>query len=205
MSDPNMKTLYQWAFNYPSADSTLPELEIRMVRLIELVDMVNTCIGKEFEKDKQEFRIATGRDPSNKELQGIHLPFYSYDQPRKLSFLKCIERCLERFIEIDTKFRLNLSFRLWAGCLDAAKTLAPSTQSGPNTSNMRSAAFTEMIDVLASKDPIYKKGVEVASMWRPESDISFDGVPKTSPSRKYEKDAIARKGIRQVKFCEVPS
>ena len=125
MPDPNTKTLYQWAFNYPNGDATLPELEIRMERLIEMVDMVNTCIGKEFEKDKQAFRIATGRDPSNKEVSGIHPQFYSYDQPRKLSFLKCIERCLERFIEIDTEFRLNLSFRLWAGCLDGCKNVEP--------------------------------------------------------------------------------
>ena len=62
--------------------------------------------------------------------------------------------------------------------------------------------FTERIDNLASKDPIYKKGVEVACIWRPDPVISFDGVPETSSARRYEEDWIRREGIRKEKICE---
>ena len=89
-----------------------------------------------------------------------------------------------------------------AGCLDAAKTLSLKTQSGPNTREIRRSVFTERIDILASKDPIYRKGVEIACKWRPDPTISFDGVHGASPVRRYEKDWIRRKGTRQVKSCE---
>lgn len=177
--DPNMDTLYHWALDYPNLNSIPPGLENDREKLIEIVDMVNSCIGKEFENDKRGFRIINGRDPTDEELPKIHPLFMTYDPLRKQGLLVCITRCLEKFIEIDEKFRLNLSLRLWAGCLDAAKRLALKTQSGPNTREMRNSMFTERIDHLASRDP-YRKGVEIACMWRPDPTISFDRVPETS-------------------------
>ena len=32
--------------------------------------------------------------------------------------------------------------------------------------------------------------------------ISFDGVPETSPARRYEEDWIRREGIRKINTCE---
>jgi len=109
---------------------------------------------------------------------------------------------MSMFIKIDKKYKLNLSLRLWAGCLDAAKKLSLKTQSGPNTRKIRSSVFTERIDILASKDPIYGKGVEISCMWQPDPTISFDGVHDASPARSYEEDWIRRKGTRQVKSCK---
>jgi hypothetical protein len=74
----------------------------------------------------------------------------TYDPLRKQILLECIKQCLERFTEIDKEFQLNLSFRLWTGCLDAAKTLTLKTQSGPNTSEMRNSVFTERMDTCTS-------------------------------------------------------
>jgi len=202
MSDSNMDTLYHWAFDYHISDSLPSELENDRTKLIEMVDMIESCIGKEFEDDKQAFRVVNGRDPTDEELSKIHAPFTVYDPLRKQILLECIKRCLEKHTEIDEKVRLNLSVRLWAGCLDAANTLALKMPSGPITGEMRSTVFTEKIDALASKDSIYKKGVEIACMWRPSPIISFDGVPKSSPARKYEREWITREGTRQIKFCE---
>ncbi|HEY7571230.1 MAG TPA: hypothetical protein VH796_07675 [Nitrososphaeraceae archaeon] len=201
MSDSNMDTLYHWAFDYPSLDSLPTELESDRVKLIEIVDMIESCTGKEFEDDKQAFRVINGRDPTDEELPQIHAPFIAYDPLRKQILLDCIKRCLEKNTEIDEKVRLNLSVRLWAGCLDAANKLAIKTPSGPITGEMRSTVFTERIDALAHKDSIYRKGVEIACMWRPSPIISFDGVPKSSPARKYEQEWITREGTRQMKFC----
>lgn len=202
MWDPNMDTLYRWAFDYPKPESIPPSLEMDREKLIEIVDMANSCIGKEVEKDEHAFRILNGREPTDSERPGIHLPIENYDPLRKQVLLECLNRCLERAIEIDEKYRLNFSLRLLTGCLEAPKILALKTQSGPNTREMRNSIFTERIDILASEDPIYKKGVEVACMWRPDPVISFDGVPETSPARRYEEDWIRREGIRKVNTCE---
>ena len=200
MWDPNMDTLYSWAFDYPKPESTSSSLEMDIEKLIEIVDLVNSCISKEFEKDGHAFRVIKGRDPTAEERPDIHPLIREYDPLRKQVLLECFKRCLQ--IEIDEKYKLNLSLRLWAGCLDAANTLSLKTQSGPNTREIRRSVFTERIDILASKDPIYRKGVEIACMWRPDPTISFDGVHDASPARRYEKDWIRRKGTRQVKSCE---
>src|SRR6185437_11076515 len=169
-------------------------------KLIETADMVNSCISKEFVKDEHALRVMKGRDPTAEERSDIHPLIREYDPLRKQVLLECFKRCLQ--IEIDKKYKLNPSLRLWAGCLDAAKKLSLKTQSGPNTRKIRSSVFTERIDILASKDPIYRKGVEIACMWQPDPTISFDGVHDASPARSYEEDWIRRKGTRQVKSCK---
>ena len=50
--DPNMATLLQWASEYQITNSLPTELENDSQKLIEIVDMVESCVGKEFEKDK---------------------------------------------------------------------------------------------------------------------------------------------------------
>src|SRR5262249_11193269 len=94
-SNSNMDTLYHWAFDYPSPDSIPSELENDKARLIEIVDMIESCIGKEVEDDKQAFRVVNGRDPTDEELPKIHAQFITYDPLRKQILLECIKRCLE--------------------------------------------------------------------------------------------------------------
>jgi hypothetical protein len=99
-----MDTLYHWAFDYPSADSLPSELENDRVKLIEIVDMIESCIGKEFEDDKQAFRVINGRDPTDEELPKIHAPFIAYDPLRKQILLESIKRCLEKIPKLMKKF-----------------------------------------------------------------------------------------------------
>lgn len=200
MSDANTNTLYSWAFDYPEPESIPASLEVNREKLIDIIDMIESCIGKEFEKDVDAFKVLHGREPTDSERQSIHPPIENYDPLRKQILLECFIRCLQ--IEIDEKYKLNFSLRLWTGCLETAKILALKSQSRPITREMRNSIFTERIDILASKDPIYRKGVEVACVWRPDPVISFDGVPETSSARKYEEDWIRREGIRKEKICE---
>ena len=74
-----MDTLYRWAFDYPKPESIQPSLEMDREKLIEIVDMVDSCIGKEFEKDEHAFRILNGREPTDSERPGIHLSIENYD------------------------------------------------------------------------------------------------------------------------------
>jgi hypothetical protein len=84
--------------------------------------------------------------------------------------------------------RINISLRLWAGCLDAAKTIALETRSGGNTPTIRAEIFTGRIDPITRVDPVYAAGVETAPTvkrvnWR--QDYSFDGVPVSSIVRRF--------------------
>lgn len=71
----------------------------------------------------------------------------------------------------DGKQRINITLRIWAGCLDAAKNLRDKYVSRRNDgtvseetilSETREKAFKESIDTKASSDPIYYAGVEAA-------------------------------------------
>lgn len=80
--------------------------------------------------------------------------------------------------------RMNVLLRLWSGCISAAKMIAQSTRSGPNTSAMRANAFVA-IDRVARADAIYHAGVVAAPTFKRMRDqpYSFEGVPPNSPVR----------------------
>jgi hypothetical protein len=83
----------------------------------------------------------------------------------------------------DPLHRLNIALRFWSGCLDAAKTIAPATNSGPNTPESRAATMAT-IDARAA-DAVYRAGVEAAPAFKRLRDqpYSLDGVPEYSPVR----------------------
>ncbi|MCW3992613.1 MAG: hypothetical protein NWE79_07875 [Candidatus Bathyarchaeota archaeon] len=87
----------------------------------------------------------------------------------------------------DEKIRINISLRLWSGCLSAAKMIDRRTMSGPNTPDKRIFAFSRKIDPLARSDPIYCAGVEAAPSFKKlrKELYFFDGVPQNSAVRKY--------------------
>jgi hypothetical protein len=116
---------------------------------------------------------------------------------RKQVLLNCIKKNRSHITEIDEKYLLNASLRIWSGCLGTAKTLSLRTQSSINTKENRQSDFAD-IDVTASKDTLYRHGEEIACLWEPNPDnICFDGVPGNSYARKYERDWSERKGKRQ--------
>ena len=86
--------------------------------------------------------------------------------------------------------RLNLTLRLWAGWLMAAKTIALETRSGPNTPTTRRTAFSGVIDKIAQIDPIFQSGVEAAPAFKElrQQPYSLDGVPEDSAVRLRARD-----------------
>jgi hypothetical protein len=96
----------------------------------------------------------------------------------------------------DGKQRINVTLRIWAGCLDAAKNLRDKYVSRRNDgavseetilSEMREKAFKESIDTKASSDPIYYAGVEAAPVLKRlrNEPIFSDGIPSDSPVMNY--------------------
>jgi hypothetical protein len=82
--------------------------------------------------------------------------------------------------------RIAVALRLWTGCIEAAKTIALGTRSGPNSAEIRAAWFSQ-IDARAATDAVYRAGVEAAPAFQRErqNEISFDGVPEESAVRRY--------------------
>jgi hypothetical protein len=204
VGDPNMITLYNWAFDYPILELLPTNLENDKEKLIDIVDIVQWCIGKEFTKDVILFNQQYERDPTDVERPHIHPPFMNYDAIRRQELLNCAKQHLHEIVKIDEAYLLNVSLRLWSGCLETAKTLSLMTQSSSNTNETRWSAFIEKkfgIDVVAARDLIYRIGEEIACLWQPDRDnICFDGVPEKSPARKYEGEWSKRDEKRQAKI-----
>lgn len=97
--------------------------------------------------------------------------------------LEIAERTAALIPEVpDAKTRVNISLRLWSGCMSAAKTIAHETRSGPNTSEGCLRIFAEIIDPIAENDPIYAAGVEAAPAFkrlRKQPHTSLTAYPKT--------------------------
>jgi hypothetical protein len=96
----------------------------------------------------------------------------------------------------DGRQRINVTLRLWAGGLDAAKFLRKMYMSArsdlgvseeANTYDMRGKAFKESIDPKTSSDPIYYAGVEAAPILKRlrNEPIFTDGIPSESPVMNY--------------------
>ncbi|HEY7572957.1 MAG TPA: hypothetical protein VH796_16480 [Nitrososphaeraceae archaeon] len=195
--DPNMETLYKWALCHEGLDLLPSDLENNIEKLIVVVDIVNNCLGKEFEKDKNDFRQTHDRFPKPEEEPFILVPCQEYDSGRKEEFLNCINRSLSESIRgVNEKYQLNLALRLWSSCLATAKTLSLKTQSGINSEEKRRALITK-IDDMASTDKIYRSGEEIACMWQPDpTNVNFEGVPASSNARRYE-SAWAKRGRKR--------
>jgi hypothetical protein len=101
-------------------------------------------------------------------------------------------------VEDDSR-RTNITLRLWASCLSAAKTLRKtyvvpnpdgSSSEEPYTPQMRQDTFKE-IGSIANKDEIYRLGVEAAPLFIIEvrdQEIFTDGVPSDSVVMKHLSD-----------------
>jgi len=162
-SDPNMDTAIEWA-NVLGPPPSLPASLGSMERRAKLVDRVDSSLiaGSFLHKLKDEERIQ--RLNVIVELSRSFLP-----DVRRIDEIK------------------NVILRLWAGCMSAAKEIAPSTKSGPNTPARRTMIFSQQIDILCQTDPIYEAGVEAApSFKRLRGEVySFEGVPQNSPVKRY--------------------
>jgi hypothetical protein len=91
----------------------------------------------------------------------------------------------------DDTCRINISLRLWAGCIDAAKCIASETMDGQNTIMTRRESFI-FIDSLADRDLIYRAGVQAAPAFKKLNNqlYFFDGVPEDSAVRSYPNEYL---------------
>src|SRR6476659_11065667 len=103
--DPNMDTAYLCSselFQPLELPQTLEDVN----NMARLVNDINSCISKEIKKD---------------EVQGLEPQLLiKFNNPRKLGFLKCIEEISRSYfpIVVDSKQRINISLRIWSGCLN---------------------------------------------------------------------------------------
>ncbi len=160
ITEPNLRAALEWAkeFNsHPKLPSSLNDKKER-AKLINKIDshFGNICI------------IYT----STKETRSQYL--YSI-----------VELCKEYFSPTYTNEEIvNVIFRLWAGCISAAKTIGYETRSGINTPEKRSRIFG-ILDLIAKKDKLFYKGVEAAINFKTirKQPYSLEGVPDISPVR----------------------
>lgn len=161
--DPNMDTALRWANELGSP----PKLPCSLQDVNQRARLVN-CIDRPL-------------------ISGSLL--HKLSDAEKAQRLNTVARLSKEYISDvdDDDDRVNITLRLWSGCLSAAKTIALQTRSGPNTPNIREFTFKEKIDPIAQKDSIYCAGVEAAPSFKKlrGEDYSFEGVPENSPVRRY--------------------
>ena len=172
--DPNTSIAYECAQLMGSIDSlpeSLKEIVLKRVKYLDFVDK-NMIAGSrlwEFNNEQQIESFLTNMDEKS-------IPWI-YDIA-------------------DGRQRINITLRLWAGGLDAAKTMRKTYVSVRNdgsvseeaiTSDMRTMAFKDSIDPKALSDPIYYAGVEAAPILKRirNEEIFTDGIPSESPVMNY--------------------
>jgi hypothetical protein len=123
------------------------------------------------------------------------------DDPRQLHLLTNIEKKKHQDFLIKESAtlindalngnRLDVLLRLWSGCLAAANTIALGTKDDQNKPTKRAENFN-IIDFLASGDPVYLAGVEAAPALKKLRNeyYSFEGVPLDSIVRKYPNEFL---------------
>jgi hypothetical protein len=165
--DPNMNTALQWA----NALGTIRNLPSSLSSVEKRAELVNAIEGP----------LILDSEGKPSLLPGIETKERSRRQSE-------IAKASASFMpDLSETMRINIALRLWSGCLDAAKTIALETMSGPNTPSIRTEIFSRKIDEIAQADGIYLAGVEAAPAFKAmlNQRVSFKGVPENSPVRKF--------------------
>lgn len=160
ITEPNLRAALEWANEIDSTNSILPGSLRDVDKRAEIVNQLDSNFG-------------------------IIQATYSADDEAKKDYIKQMAELSRAYmpdVQDDTK-RVSIVFKLWAGCLCAAKTIALETRSGPNTPEMRKYLFEELINPLADLDRVYRGGVEAAKVFKDlrNQPCFFDGVPKNAP------------------------
>jgi hypothetical protein len=171
-TDPNMSIVYEFSKLLGPIDSIPESLQavIKRAKYLDFVDRKMIAGSRLWEFNKQQIESFL----ANMDKESIP---WIYDIA-------------------DGKQRINITLRIWAGCLDAAKNLRDKYVSRRNDgtvseetilSEMREKAFKESIDTKASSDPIYYAGVEAAPVLKRlrNEPIFSDGIPSDSPVMNY--------------------
>ncbi len=111
---------------------------------------------------------------------------YTSTVEEKEKFITLIVNLTRKYFpnKLGSREIVNVVFRLWAGCISAAKTIGYETRSGLNTKEKRQYIF-QLLDSIAKVDGIFRKGVETAKYFKElrKQPYSFKGVPLDSPVR----------------------
>ena len=165
-----MDTIFRWSRDFPGHGLLPSHIERNHYKLVEIVEVVEYCIGREFDEDVKSFEQEYGRLPDSRERPFILPPLYSYTSERKSRFINCVKEKTRTLLEPDDNTRVNISFRLWAGCLMTAKEISDKTQTGRNTSNLRRRKFENIINPYSHADIILGLGKE----YRHFSNVKLD-------------------------------
>lgn len=111
----------------------------------------------------RKFEKKYGRSPDSSGMPFIHVPFNAYNDERKNRLLNCVKEKTKALLEVDDHNRVNISFRLWAGCMVTAKEISAGTQTELNTPESRRQKFEDIINPHSDADAIFKAGQRVAS------------------------------------------
>jgi hypothetical protein len=172
MADPNTAIIYGWAEQLgrpPAIPSSLKEPR----NVAKFVDFVDRNV---FANSK----------------------FWEFNTMERQKFFEDIaERTKIHLSDIkDYNQRINVTLRLWASCLSAAKTMHKtyvianpdgSLHEEAYTPQMRQGTF-KVIESIANKDEIYRLGVEAAPLFIKEvrgQEIFTDGIPSDSIVMKH--------------------
>ena len=166
MGDPNMETALRWA-NDLGPSPILPSSLQDVTQRAKLVYTINTP----------------------KLANSLFADFHgNLSIEEKAQCQNTIARLSRAYIldVTDDKVLMNVSLRIWSGCLSAAKTIALKTMDGPITSENRESIIKQ-IEHIAQGDSIYRAGVEAAPSFKRllKEDYSFEGIPKNSVVRRY--------------------
>ncbi|OPY38189.1 MAG: hypothetical protein A4E35_00611 [Methanoregula sp. PtaU1.Bin051] len=166
MGDPNMETALRWA-NELGPSPTLPSSLQDVTERSKLVYAINTS------------------NLANSLFADFHRNLSIVEKAKCQNAIARLSRAYMSDVT-DDKVLVNISLRLWSGCLSAAKTIAFQTMDGPNTPEKRELIFTQ-IEFNAQEDPIYRAGVEAAPTFKRllKEGYSFEGVSKNSVVRRY--------------------
>jgi hypothetical protein len=160
--DPTSDIMYLWAKQCGDTKQLPTSLKNNGLKQAEVVEFVNMTLA-------------------NQRSKNANFPVILTDLSEKDEFIQTIREnkdTLQRIIHdvLSDRDRKNIALRLWAGCLDAAKTLryayvsernpdGTTKREEPITPQGRHTAFTSKIDHNAKQDPIYNAGVESAPIW----------------------------------------
>jgi phage anti-repressor protein len=173
--DYNMNTAYTWASHLSQVSPALPESLAEIKERAKFLDNLDKIICKHIEESQLREGNVSGQ-------------FSNFVNTRKLTLLVDITNTARKWFseEISDDGIQSVCLRLWAGCLCAAKLVAHSTKSGPNTSQTRASGFAN-VDTLATQDRTFECGVEAAPDFKRlrNEEYSLDGVPPNSSVRKY--------------------
>jgi hypothetical protein len=177
MPDTNMDTPYSWA-------SDLADLS-HLKMTLDINQRIQLILDIESEVDRY----------NKYDLSGSGL-LENFSETVKEIFLNRIDDIVRHYIldETNEKYRKSIGFRLWSSCISTAKTITLDPRDGPNIPEIRTKIF-QTFDRIADQDPIYCAGVESAPLFKKERQqcFSFNGVPLTSPVRRYPNEYLVDK------------